>query len=104
MSEWSDWAIPAVTLTGAFFWLLVLIRGLRRISSRRLPSVTTRVGTLATITLVAWCMVISSLIYPDVINVETSRLFLTISRLCILLGGIWVWWSGRRSWASRSDA
>ena len=93
--EWADWVLPGVTLAGALFWLRILVRGLRRVSTHRYPPDASRLGTLATITLVAWCMVVSSLLYPDIIDVESSRLFLTIARLCILVGGIWVWAAGR---------
>lgn len=93
--EWEDWALPLVTLSAALIWLRVLLRGLHRVSSHQSPPDASRIGTLATVTLVAWCMVASSLLYPDIINVESSRLFLTIARLSILVGGVWVWWAGR---------
>ena len=90
-----DWTWTAVMLVATGFWVAILRRGLRAISQDRLPTDGARLLTLATITLVCVLSLLSSLLYAEVVTVETSRFLISTSRVALLVGGAAVWWTGR---------
>ena len=93
--EPADWAIPAISLAAAVVWASNLRRGLINIRRHEL-SADKRIATLATLTVVSLALVWSSLLYPDLIGVEASRLGVATARVALLIGGVVVWWLSRK--------
>lgn len=93
--EPADWTIPAVSLAAAIVWARNLRTGLRRIRAGEL-SADKRIATLATLTVVSLALVWSSLLYPDLIGVEASRIGVATARVALLIGGVVVWWLSRK--------
>lgn len=89
-----DWVWAAVTLGAVVFWGIVLRRCLG--GHDGLHTEPSRILTIATITIVCVLSLILSLLYADIITVESSRWLINSSRIALLLGGFAVWWVGRR--------
>ena len=88
-----DWTWTAVMLGATVFWTLVLRRCLR--DHDGLHTESSRIFTLATLTIVCALSLLSSLLYADLLAVEDSRFLISMSRVALLVGGAAVWWTGR---------
>jgi hypothetical protein len=95
--EWSDWVVPAVSVLGIVIWVLNLRAALWRIAHGVPAPAGSRIGTLATLTVVALALAGSALIYPGLIAADVSRLFVTTARVALVLGGVYVLWASHQS-------
>ena len=95
LPELLDWTWTAVMLVATGFWTAVLRRGLYAVAHENLPTDGARLLTLATITIVCVLLLVSSLLYADLIPVESSRFLINTARIALLVGGAAVWWTGR---------
>lgn len=93
MNELLDWTWTAVMLGATALWLLFLRRESRHCHHRPTDA---RILSTATVIVVCVLMLASSLLYADLITVETSRYLINGSRIALLVGGVAVLWASRR--------
>lgn len=93
----AGWVIPLVGLLGLLPWVLITIRGLRRINRGHHAPEGARVVTFATLSVVAACLTLSALLYVDLIPTGLSRLLVSSARVALAAGGWTVLWMGRHT-------
>lgn len=93
----TEWLPPAVGLASFLLWVWVTRRVLRWLNANGVQPVA--VLMLATVTLIAACLALSSLTYPGVITTEVSRAMVNLARLVLLVGGVAVLFAGARGMA-----
>jgi hypothetical protein len=94
--DWADWVVPAVSVAGILVWVLNLRAALWRIAHGVPAPAGSRIGTLATLTVVALALAGSALIYPGLVHGDTSRVFVTTARVALVLGGLYVLWASHQ--------
>lgn len=95
MTQLGEWIVPAIGLAAFLTWVVVIRRALRAARPAR-PVPDAHIIALATITVVAFCVLLSSLTFPSLIGPDLSRGMVIVARLALLIGGIAVLWTGRQ--------
>lgn len=90
------WIVAWATAGALVAWALVVGLSLRIIRTDIAPPSAMRRTTLATLVVVAGCLTVSALVYPDVITSDASRLFVNMGRAVLLIGGWVAVWQLRR--------
>ncbi len=95
-TKWADWVIPAISWAGLVLWLPVIRLRLGR-NQKDVPADVRRSywWALASVLMV---IAFSSLVYPGLVDADTSRFLFLLLRIELLILGIVAWLALPHRW------